>query len=59
MVVKTKSRTRILPWNCTAYNSKKSRFIKEQEVSEILSSLSKSLSKIPLKFFKIIDCVKW
>ena len=36
MVVKTKSRTMILP------------FIKEQEVSEILSSLSKSLSKIPL-----------
>ena len=48
MVVKTKSRIRILLWNCTAYNSKKSRFIKEQEISEILSSLSKSLSKIRL-----------
>ena len=34
--------------NCVVCNSKKSKFIKEQEASEIISSSAKSLSKIPL-----------
>ena len=35
---------------CTVYNSKKSRFIKEQEASGLLSELEirTALSKIPL-----------
>ena len=34
--------------NCVVCNSKKSKFIKEQEASEIISTSAKSLSKIPL-----------
>ena len=50
MVVKTKSGRIILLSNCAVCVSKKSRFIKEQQASELLSSLGikTPLSKIPL-----------
>ena len=38
-VVKTKNGRIILPSNCGVCNSKKSRFMKEQEASGLLSSL--------------------
>ena len=49
-VVKTKNGRTILSSNCAVCNSKKSRSIKEQEVSGILSSLwiRTSLSEINL-----------
>ena len=50
-VVKTKSGRIILLSNCADCVSKKSRFIKEQQASELLSSLGikTRLSKIPLE----------
>ena len=45
IVVKTKSRRMLLLSNCAVCNSKKSRFIKEQETSRILSRLG---SKAPI-----------
>ena len=38
-VEKTKNKRMMLLSNCTVFNSKKSRIIKEQEASEILSKL--------------------
>ena len=49
-VVKTKNERMVILSKCAAYNSKKSIFIKDQEASELLSSLGikTPLSKIPL-----------
>ena len=49
-VVKTKNERMVILSKCAAYNSKKSIFIKDQEASELLSSLGikTHLSKIPL-----------
>ena len=49
-LVKTKNGRMMVSSNCAVCGSKKSRFIKEQGVSGILSSLGlrKTLSKIPL-----------
>ena len=49
-VLKTKSRRIMLLSNCVVFNSKSSRFTKEQEASGLLSSLGikKTSSKIPL-----------
>ena len=49
-VVKTKTGKIMLLLKCTVCDSKKPRFIKEQEVGGFLSSLGKKtpLSKIPL-----------
>ena len=49
-VVKTKNRRIRLLLKCEVCNSKKSKFIKEQEASRLLSSLGikTPLSKIPL-----------
>ena len=50
MLKKIKSGRIMLSWNCTLPESKKLKFIKEQEASGLLSSLGirESLSKIPL-----------
>ena len=58
-VARTKDRGIILLSKCTVCKNKKSKFIKEQEVSGLLSSLgiNTPLSKIPLLgplFFKSI-----
>ena len=45
-VVKTKIGRIMLLSNCAMCDSKKSRFIKEQEASGIIGSLAKSLNKI-------------
>ena len=49
-LVKTKNGRMMVSSNCAVCGSKKSRFIKEQGASGILSSLGlrKTLSKIPL-----------
>ena len=49
-VVKTKNGRKMLLSKCVVCNSKKSKFIKEQEASELLGSLGikSPLSKIPL-----------
>ena len=49
-VVKTKNGRIMLLSKCVVCNSKKSKFIKEQEASELLGSLGikSPLSKIPL-----------
>ena len=48
--VKTKNRRMMVLWNCAVSGSKKLRFVKKQETSEILRNLGLriSLSKIPL-----------
>ena len=50
MVVKTKKERIMVLSKCAVYDSKKSKFIKEQEASRLLSSLGieRPLSKIPL-----------
>ena len=50
MFQKTKNGCIMLLSKCAVYNSKKSKFIKEQEASRLLSSLGikTTLSKIPL-----------
>ena len=49
-VIKKKSERKMLFWKCAVCDSKKSKFIKEQEASGLLSSLGikTPLSKIPL-----------
>ena len=48
-VLKTKNSRSMLLSKCTICGSKKSRFMKEQEAKELLSSLGiKTLSNIPL-----------
>ena len=52
-VVKTKNERIMLLSNCSVCNSKKSKFIKEQGASVLLSSLgikTSPLNKIPLLF---------
>ena len=46
-VLKTKNGRIMLSSNCAVCGSKKSRFVKEQEASRIISSLAKSLISIP------------
>ena len=50
MQKKKKKRKTMFQWKCTVCNSKKSRFIKKQEVEGLLSNLGLKipLSKIPL-----------
>ena len=49
-IVKSKSNRSMIQSNCAICNSKKSRFIKEQEVSGLLSNLGikTPLNKVPL-----------
>ena len=49
-VVRTKNGKMMLLWKCEACDIKKSKFIKEQDASELLSSLriKVHLNKIPL-----------
>ena len=47
-VLKIESGRTVLSSKCTLCNSKKWKFMKEQEVKGILSSLKTSLDKIPL-----------
>ena len=49
-VVKTKNKRLMVLSKCAVCDRKKSKFIKDQEASELLSSfgIRKSLSKIPL-----------
>ena len=49
-VARTKNGRKVLLSNCVVWNSKKSKFLKQQETIGLLSSLGikKHLSKIPL-----------
>ena len=51
-VIKTKNRRIMLLSNCVVCNGKKSKFIKEQEASGLLSSLG---IKAPLNTISLLD----
>ena len=58
-MIKTKNGRVILSSECVVCGNKKSRFIKEQEASGILSSVGIRTSKIPLlgDIFFNLDCM--
>ena len=67
-VTKTKNGRVVLLWKCAVCDSKKSKFIKQQEASKLLSSLGieTPLSKIPfvgplvlIVLNKLIQAIKW
>ena len=67
-VARTKNRIIIIFSKCTVCNSKKSKFLKEQEASRLLSSIGikTTLNEIPLVgslflrvFNKLTQVIKW